>query len=410
MAVKHDVSLIFLDEGRVVDVYDRYDVTLDMCTPGSPWTFSLWRSDERFSRGLETANQRTAWSVVQDTVKLGGQIAFVIDGAVQLNGRIESYDQSTADEGGEKLVISGRDLSGLALDWDADPRINLRNTPLERCLQELFNRVGITATVTASAEAQRNVQTRRRPGARSVSQTSTRRRRALVDYSHARPDERVWQVAESIVKRLGLMMWVAPNMDGLYQMAVVVDVPDYEQASLFVFGRVEQNGVVSPESNVLTRSFKAQIRDIPTHVYAMGQAARGDSQPARHRVDYPNEELARSPLVINPMPPQIKFLHTPRSKKPATARQEAARYTSDKMRNFRNYTCTVQGHGQMVDGQMRLYAVNTMARVYDRSGERQLIDEDMLITKVQFMGSAGEGQSTALTLGTKGAITLEPDA
>jgi prophage tail gpP-like protein len=408
VALKHEVALVLLDTGRVVDVWDKYDVTLDMLTPGSPWTFSLWRSDERFSRNINPTNARTAWTVVQDTVKVGGQIAFVIDGAVQLNGRIESYDQ-VVDEEGEKLVISGRDLSGLALDWDADPRINLRNTPLETCLEQLFNRVGVSAIVTASADAQRNVQTRRRPGARSVSQTARRRRRARVDYSHARPDERVWQVAESIVKRLGLMMWVAPSMDGLYQMAVVVDVPDYDQAATFVFGRVERDGVVSPESNVLKRGFKVQIRDIPTHVYAMGQAARGDSQAARHRVDYPNEVLARWPIVVNPMPPQIKFLHTPRAKNPRTARQEAARYTADKMRDFRVYQCTVQGHGQTVDGEMRLYAVNTMARVYDVSGERQLVDEDMLITRVQFSGSPGEGQKTQLVLGTKGAIVLEPD-
>jgi prophage tail gpP-like protein len=79
----------------------------------------------------------------------------------------------------------------------------------------------------------------------------------------------------------------------------------------------------------------------------------------------------------------------------------------DAMAQWRTYDCTVQGHGQSIKNEMRLYALNTMCKVYDSIPS---IDEEMLIQRIEFKGSRSAGQTTHLTLGTKGSIVLDPEA
>jgi prophage tail gpP-like protein len=440
--VAHAVELSFRSNGTALDTWDEYRVTLDMFMPGSPWTFTLWRSSAR----------EAAWRRLLNSARLGDQVIFKIDGATQLNGRIERRRTVVSREGAQ-LVITGRDLAGPAIDWDADPRTTLRNVTLSDVLTALFRPLGLDVVIGASADAAREVQSRSRPGSHGA-YSNPHRRSKRVDLSHARPGERVWQVADSIVRRLGLMMWVAPSADG--QLAVIVDVPQYEGEAAYQFKRrIGSDGQVTAASNILESEFDAQIRDIPTVVHAFGRAPRGDVATARHhagvsagdrffrnanpndphflaldsaalpnpgdanaavspsgsatistRLPYQNDDLARYPLVLDPLPPQPRFLHTRRAMNPATGRQEATRFMAEAMRRFRTYTCTVQGHGQTVNGQARLYAINTMAHVYDRISE---IDEDMLITGVEFAGSRTHGQTTRLTLGTKGAVALSPE-
>lgn len=415
--MEHDFTLTLADTGTVVDVFDRYDIILDMTRPGSPWSFTLWRSNGgadgsgEGARELPATSRRTGWEALLDEAKEGGQVVFAIDGAPQLNGRITNLNIVGTRQGGEAVVLSGRDLAGLAMDGEADPRLTLRNRPLEECLRELFNRVGIQAVVLVTADAEREVRTRARgrPGARGATSVSSHRHKR-VDLSHARPDETVWQVAESIIRKFGLMMWVAPNTDGPFQMSVVVDVPAYDSEVLFRFVRREQDGVLTPESNIIEREFAHSIDGVPTFVYAAGRAERGDQLPARHFVAYQNEDLARFPIISKPLPPQPRFLHSARARNPETARQEAMQAAADKMREWRTYRPVVQGHGQDVAGSRRIYAPNTMAYAYDRTGRRTILDEEMLIHRVQFSASRHDGQTTRLTLGTKGAIKLAPEA
>jgi hypothetical protein len=121
---------------------------------------------------------------------------------------------------------------------------------------------------------------------------------------------------------------------------------------------------------------------------------------------FQNEGLAQSNLVISPLPPQPRFLHTRRSRDPSTGEQEAKRVHAAAMRRFRNYTLTVQGHGQQVIGDVYIYAINSMAKVFDNLIG---ISEDMLITGVKFRGSRKSGQVTEISLGTRGSIVINPD-
>ncbi len=484
MTTPHRTELILRATRRVLPNFSRYSIKVDMLDVGNPWTFSLW-----YSKNVESA-----WAMIVREVKLGGQIIFSIDGAPQLNGRIETFSVNTTRKNGSTLVISGRDLAGPAVDWDAHPSIYLRNRPLDEVIQAILAPYEITAVVGAGADAEREVRTRARPGARGAHQTSQRSsRRNIVDLVHPRPNETGWQVIQSVLRRLGYMAWIAPSVNG--ELAIVVDTPNYNQRPLFTFKRRLRNGIVTNDSNVLESDFHAQIRTIPTQVYAYGRVQRGNrsasnvgtssstrglinlgdlpssilgnisqgvvptgnsplvnfttdqtrqvlnaitaplhgrnTRDARRqqnrtgrstgassnsqtthesritRLPFANNELLQYPFVERPLPPQPKHLHSPRARSAATGGQEAKRYIAHAMKDFRSVAIVVQGHGQTIDNQMRLYAPNVMARYIDDLLD---IDEDMLITSVEFNGDREGGQETKLTLGTKGAITLEPEA
>ena len=477
MAQQHTVSLVLGSISEEITNYDSYEIQLDMLQPGSPWQFALWHS----------ASGNSAWHRFVPKIKLGDKVMLSIDGAVQLNGRIEEMRVGAGPEGGASITISGRDLSGVAQDWDADPRTRLYKRVLGDALEALFVPLGIPVVIGANADAAREVQSRVRRGTRGSTSAATtasgrhhrKHRTHKVDLSHPRPGERIWQVADSICRKMGFMMWVAPSGNG--ELAVIVDTPNYDQFPVYAFERrLLENGHVTQESNILEGWLHAQIRDVPTQVYAMGRAPRGDQKPSRHVVGmtrrsifarplfddrafwarsglpglldapedlayegprfgkppeqatsaseqtagstsertaarspigtlqpFQNEGLAQSNLVISPLPPQPRFLHTKRSRDPATGEQEAKRIHAAAMKRFRTYTATVQGHGQTVIGDLYIYAVNSMAKVFDNLIG---LDEDMLITGVKFKGSRKPpGQVTELTLGTRGAIAINPD-
>lgn len=448
-AIAHEVQLLLKSTGRVLTNWDRYTVSLDMFNVGQPWTFSLWYSER----------EQSAWQTLQDEVKLGGTILFSIDGAPQITGIIEDFS-TPETRGGLSMVISGRDIAASAMDWDADPRTVISNRTLGEALELLFAPLGIPVDVVESTAA-REVQSRVRRGARAT-ERSTRRRAHRVDNSRPRPDETVWQVVQSILDRLGLIAWVAPSAQG--GLAIVVDVPAYDSNAMYQL--VRSKALTETDRRLLETDLKCSIRGIPTIVYASGRAKRGDALPARHRIQYEvpgvaslpidilgavigprltsagnplafnqdpvtvrpgfrieseqrtappaqatrraytNDQLAQWSFVQNPLPPQPKYLHSSRSKNPSQGEREARRYMAKKMRTFRVYTGTLHGHGQEVNGARRLFALNTMAHLRDTFRN---IDEDMLITGVEFSGSRSDGQRTRLTLGTKGAINLEPD-
>lgn len=490
MIYEHEVTITLGNSSHTqLSNFDEYEIVLDMFSPANPWACTLWYSGENDS----------AWRAMLNQARLGEKVQIAIDGALQLNGRIEKRDIVCNRDHGTALVISGRDLAGPAVDWDADPRTRLYKRTLAEALEDLFRPLGIPVVIGANADAAREVQTRQRPGARGSTSAQTtangrhhrKHRRNKVDLSHPRPGERIWQVMESILHRMGFMAWVAPSANG--ELAVVIDVPNYNQDSVYHFKRRIENGEVTLDSDILDSTLEAQIRDIPTVVYAYGHAPRGDTKPARTavgmsrrsvfarplyddsgfwarsglpdgfdtppdmayegprfgpppeqaaaiirafsdvtsaaltatsptqptaarapisaRMPFQNAALARfgetALLVVSPLPPQPRFLHTKRALSPATGEQEAKHHIAYSMRRFRQYMITVQGHGQMVDGSMRLYAINTMAQVYDRISEMD--QEDMLITRVAFKRSRKAGTITELTLGTRGMIVLTPE-
>lgn len=401
MAESHDVALFTGTEGLQLIAWDRYDLTLDMMGPGSPWTVSLWHSEE----------QRSAWNTLRAGLKLLDRMFWSIDGATQVNGRLETLD-TKGSRAGAVMILSGRDMAGAAIDGDADPTLRLKALPLDAALAALFAPLGISVRIGANVDAARQVQNGTRRGPRDG---GTSRRRNIVDQSHPQPGEKVWQLAETIVRRLGYMIWCAPDPEA--GLAVVVDVPAFNGTAQYQFTRRNAGGPVWT-GNILDGGEALNARDMPTAINVYTHAPRGDATSARQATVVPNAAIVERAInrgfLIDPLPEQPRHVHAPRARTLEAAGQEGARLMSDSMAKFRQYTCTVQGHGQLNGGgEMRLYAVNTMAHVTDdlcTDPTGAALSEDMLITKVQFSGSRQGGQTTQLTLIPKDSILLVPSA
>lgn len=399
MARTHTVSLTLANGATEIDAWDRYTVSLSMLRAAQPWTFSVWRS----------AARQTTWSMLASRARLFDRVTLRIDGHPQLSGRLESFERHAEGHAECLAVLSGRDLAGAAQSWDADPTINLRGVTLEDALSALFTPLSLTLTITPAAAAA-EVQGARRPGARGA---GTARRRRPIDIAHPRPGEKVWQVAESIVRRAGYLLWCAPREDG--SIGIVVDAPNYDQQPLYTLERrLSAQGVGS--GNILGGSEQISVQEVPTDVTVYTGSLRGAAVSARSRAVVQNSGLYTAAITrgfaLDTLMPQPRHVRSERARTLAAAQREGERVIAEGMQNFRRYTCTVQGHGQDVQGQARLYAVNTIAHVRDDlmiDSHGRPLDEDMLITDVVFEGTRAEGTRTRLTLVPKHSIVVTPD-
>lgn len=399
MATSHDVTLTLANGPTPIATWDRATITLSMLKVGQPWTFSMWR----------TSTDRTTWAVLAQRLKLLDRVTASIDGHPQLVGRVERFERH-ADGHGECLaVISGRDLVGAAQSWDVNPTVRIRDTPLADALTAVFGGLDLSVTVTPAAAA-REVQSARRPGGRGA---GSRPRRTVVDLAHPRVGEKVWTTAESIVRRLGFMMWVAPRTDG--SVGIVVDAPDYEQAPSYALSRtLSAQGVGG--GNILRGAEAFSVQEVPSSVSVYTGSVRGSGQSARSRVGIINERTLDTNItrgfMLEDAPPQPRHVRSERARTLDAATKEAHRIIADGMQDFRRYTCTVQGFGQTIDGAPRLYAVNTIASVRDDlmiDADGRGLREDMLVTDVEFTHSRKEGQTTTLTLVPLHSIVVTPE-
>lgn len=399
MATTHTVTLTLANGPTPIDTWDRAIVSLSMLRAGQPWTVSCWR----------TTTDRTTWEVLARRVRLMDRATLSIDGHPQLVGRIETWERHAEGHGESLAVLSGRDLAGVAQSWDVNPTIRIRNAALEDALRDIFGGMDLDVRITPAAAA-REVQSARRPGARG---TGTRPRRSVVDIAHPRVGEKAWQTAEHIVRRLGFMLWIAPRTDG--SVGIVVDAPDYTQAPSYALTRtLDARGVGG--GNILGGSEVFSTQEVPTAVAVYTGSVRGTGESARSRASIVNEPLfdpaVNRGFVLEDGTPQPVHMRSDRARTLEAATREAHRTIASAMAGFRRYKCSVQGFGQRVQGEDRLYAVNTIATVRDDlmiDAEGRGMDERMLITDVEFTHSRKEGQTTNLTLVPLGSIVVTPE-
>ncbi len=393
MSISHDVALHLGTSGLRLDVWDRYELTISMLRPGSPWCFSLFKSYSR----------QSTWGALKANLKLGERVMLSVDGALQMNGYIGRIVEVSDPDQGDGIAISGRDLSGPALRFHADPKVRLKGLPLEEALARLFQPIGVAVRIGANANAARQVQSGTRRNAH-VSHAATRTRRTqTIDHGHPQPGETIWQVAEAICRRLGYLIWCAPDAE--QGLSVVVDTPAYSSDPLYQFERVSGRSCTYGRAE-----HTVQIDEVPTVVTAYADSARGDTVSARGSFELMNGALldpsflggwSAAELLAQPMHVQAE-----RARGVGAAQRTAERIVADANAHLRTLTLTVQGHGQPNDDGPNLYAVNTMATVRD---DHFGFDERMLVQELVLRGGADEGASTTITLGTQGAIALSPE-
>lgn len=392
MAYSHTIQLELLDPdgaATIIDTFDGYDIILDCFHPGSPFTFNLWRSVSR----------RSTWAILRSKVKVGMDVLIRIDGAVQMNGSIEQLVEPIDRKGGAQLVISGRDLSARAMAWDASPNVSFVGLNLEDAISRLYADLNIEVVVGADANYARDVQAGTLRGTAATSARRRRHRSKVVNRAHPRSGEKVWQVAETMIRRAGLFQWIAP-IEGRDTMAVILDRYDYKSPVKYTFARrtIPSSGALT--GNILASQHTISTRDVPTHVRVYGHCARGDKYSFRYNPLIENrylkiDEVTRG-RVVNPHPLQPKYVKSQRARTFEEGAQEAERIIARAMMGFRRVEVTVQGHGQTdSQGRMVLYAINTTAQLLD---EVLGLNEKMFVQRVQFQGSRQRGSTTHITL------------
>lgn len=343
---EHTVALTLASSGVELDVWDEYVITLDMLSPGASFTFALWYSRDR----------ATAWEVLRRSVKVGDSVVLSIDGAPQLNGRIDTIETDADGHGARMMTVTGRDLAGVALDFDADPTINVVGLRLEDALRRVFASVNVPFRMT-TADAAREVTTKRasrRTTAVEAAVTSPpvlippptqpsivalgiasplgrlvglrvdpisltrpedeiaiyRAREAARNAAQARARARAQRNKSVIVDEAhpkpGERVWHFAEAivcrlgmrlwvapDAANGVTVVADRPDDSQEPTFAFNRVLTDGVnTSPSNNVLKGKESISIRGVPTSVSVYTNTSRGDTTAGRSRAIVQNTRLA----------------------------------------------------------------------------------------------------------------------
>jgi hypothetical protein len=396
----HTVDLLLCTSGTAIDVWDEYVITLDMLQSGNAWTFAFFRS----------AARRTTWDIIKTLVRAGDDVSLSIDNATQLTGRIETIRTEASRKDGATVILSGRDLAGPAMDFDAAPTLSIANMSLGEALPQVFGPLGVPCRVVDSI-ANVRVTSGRAHGPRGTARTSARTVR--VDAAHPQPGDKVWAFATSIVARLGYLIWVAPDAER--GIALVVDVPVTNGTPSYVLYRRQITGSEEYEGNILTGGETISIKGVPTTVAVYTGGARGAGVSSRsasitENVGLTNPATSRG-LTLDPFPPQPRHQRSQKARTRQRAAQEGSRAIMEAMRNFRTYECTVRGHGQTLDGVQTLYALNTIARVRDDvclAADGSPLDEDMLIVGIEFRRSRSGGTLSRLRLLPLGALVIEP--
>jgi prophage tail gpP-like protein len=386
--LNHTFKVAFAD-GTEIDTVDEFLVTHDMLAAASSWTFALWYS----------TTARSTWDVLRTRAKNGARIGARVDDALQLEGRIEVRDEQQSREGGERMVVSGRDMSAALVDWDADPRISLSNVSLGDVVNAIADSFGVNARILAGAAA-REVQGIPR---RRHSNSERAVRREQIDRFRIKPGEKGWQVLDRVCRQLGLLVWSAP-FDGGDTTGLVIDTPLEDGQPTFRFSRTQQSDGTF-RGNIVRGSHRTSLRGIPTEVTGFAHAPLTAGQDARVVRKVFNEQI-RGPWVVSSPSPQPRYLSREQAHTQDEIEREAQREIARAMAGFRVYECDVQGLGQEVMQQMRLYTINTLAHVRD---DRRGIDEVMLITAVTMRRSRADGHVATIRMVPRGAIKVIPE-
>lgn len=391
--IAHDVRLVLGADQLEATTWDSYDITLDMLSAGSAWTFSFWRSGQ--------------WDDIKARTRIGDPVVVTIDGAAQLVGRIDTWHLPTDRGDGARMIIAGRDYAGAAISADADPTLVLRNVTLQDALTRLFAPLGFTVSFGAGVDPVRVAHGVR---AQRFRRTPRAQHRELIDRVRPRVGEKIWQIADALCRRAGYLLWTAPG-DGTAGVTLRVDVPATGQP-VFAFTRREALGRVDADSIILESDYSFDGTDVPSTVTVFGESAQGDARPSRIAREVTNGFLLSPDFArgrVSPdRPPQPSYQRSARARTPASARAEAARVLCDKNADFCVYKTTVKDHGQRVGGDVLLYQPNTVAAVTDTLAD--LDRAPFLATRVQFRGSRAGGRTTQLRMVPRGVLVLDPGA
>ena len=363
-----------------------------------------WQPVDRHHGVSDT--RQTTWRVLRSKVKLLDRVMMTINGAPQLNGRIETFATRISREGAT-MEDRRTDLAAPALSWDADHRAP-EGLATHSGVGGSLRPAGIPVLIGADVDQARIVQMGTTCGSRE-SPRSSRTGRPSVTAQPPQPGEKVWQLADEIARRPGTSS----------------DRPAEQRACLSWWTARVLQRLASPSPGASPtarrRQHPRQRRGVQRPRGAYGdQRLFGD----RHGAGGLEPRRASPPRTSGSSTRREPRLRcwTLRRHQPATSAQAGRTVAEGGSRGLRSnggravagprlYKLHGRATGRTTDTGHLLHAIQhdgPRARRRGTDANGNPLDESMLITRVEFMRSRQTGTTTTVTLSPRDAISVVP--
>lgn len=322
------------------------------------------------------------------TIRPGAKVALRIAGKTQATGYIDDIEYATSPSGGIQVNVVGRDSMGRVVDANSDPTIAFKTgQTVEDFLTTLLTPYGFRE-FQISNDANRTLQTGMAANLRYLRSKYAAKlnlsgeviKRKPISASMVKPyhGEGLFAFASRIMHRHGLWLWAHAQGD-----KVVVSKPNFDGDPTFRLRRSTQG----QDNNMLSCSVRASIADQPTIIFADGFSGGGEFGKGRNKVvainpsvltydptqaqlvaKYKDAKLIELTPHANPVVvPKCKplFLHDDESKTADQLERFCKKELALLRKKALTVRATVEGHGQMVDGQFVPWAVDTIVDFAD---------------------------------------------
>ena len=432
-------------DGARLPVWDEYSVDSDLFSPADGFSFGVsLPSDSRFSTPRSRAELREKLKpgrsvklYVGDDSELGPETRFL-----QMTGFIDDADVTATRDGGTVVKVQGRDVAGYLVDASVDLRIAV--TPEMKLLDLIRVAVepwdidvladSFAASETLRGNSRQRAGSRQRRGARAAgiradryslsaqaeadrtgrpieevvgtapdtdpaaAQARLATRSAYANglspsdiarlkVSDARPQvgETVWAFIDRHCKRLGVMIWFAPEG------RLIVSSPHYTQDPSFSAVRRYRSDASQP-NNVLDGSVRQSIGERVSKVTVYG---RGNPRTGSRTIPH---GVAVDESWPSPFPKEMVIQDTA-IKTDAEATRRAVRELNQRKQQSFMLEYELQGHGQ---GPV-IYSIDTVMTVVDDAAD---VRGNFYVTRRTFQRSRTDGTKTSIQALPIGAIVF----
>ena len=400
------VQLRIMDEHVTLTRWTSYDFTSEYLVPASQFHFVVGDAD------LPKAQR--------DALKVGARVRLTINDCALCDGHIDSVEVGASRSEGSVWTIVGRERLGLAVDAIADPTLQIKESfTLAETLKLLYTPFGWISDEAFSIDnaASRGVT----KGLRGTPMTKGGKKKGpkplknfVLHQTKPHNHEGVHDFAKRITERHGL--WIRCSEDGE---RLIVDTPNFTQAPSFQLRRNDGG-----TTNVLDGRVKFDFTHQPAAIVADGFSNSAEFGKGRMRawaanpyfgfdesgfllpelleIEKKNPTAERVYFTTQPfkrrsvnVPPRIVYLHDEESKTQAQLNNFLRREMSLFMRKGLTASYTVEGHGQLVDGQFVPWLVDTVVDVQDDVAE---LNERLWVAGVHYSKARKGGTKTRVDL------------
>ncbi len=383
--------------------FTEYSFNSNFLTPTDGWSFTI--AEEHLSAKLK------------DALVPGVEVELTVNNLIQCSGYIDSVEVVASRSSGIEYRIEGRDRLAQVVDACADPTQSFKdNQTLLHALKTLFGPFGWTRDdqFTEENTANRNVKTGAIRNKTRKSEGKGFGRKAIKAYQlhQLRPFSRegAFAFASRIAQRFGLWIWSTSTGN-----QIVVSKPNFELDPIQTLRR-NNDGLTT---NVLEGTVKFDISDQPNIIVADSYAQNGEFGRGRcktimiNTAVWTDDDAFAVPFERYKTAQEIRghaftfgvqmytprcrvlYLHDDESQNQEQLNNFVRREMALLQRKSLTVNYTVEGHGQIVEGNFVPWTVDTVVKVEDDIAG---LHEDLYVLGRTFNKSRSGGTTTRLEL------------